>query len=286
MSYIAGFSDNQLIGVDDLNSITKRLVTNGVGYTLSNSGSIAVTQLNGYTAAIATDGVVGESDSSLKVTKSGSTVTVDCGLAFFADGSFIEVTEKEELSFSGSDGYVYAINDVALGVHEIRVGTAYPEGDFVMLASISGGVLTDARKYAKGKLPSYASYSGYPLFVSKKVVCTGPSQYEREGSFTVDLGGHALNGIVIRPKASGEPYCTCICFFDENKKVVSYLSKPNSWDKIYTKCLYQYFYNTVRFASLKFSCTASGILTVNVLSSTGLSGEPDTVTETIEFIVF
>ena len=47
MAYITGFSDNQLIGVDDLNAITKRLVTSGVGDVLTDTGSIEVTSLNG-----------------------------------------------------------------------------------------------------------------------------------------------------------------------------------------------------------------------------------------------
>lgn len=287
MAYITGFSDNQLIGVDDLNAITKRLVTSGVGDILTDSGSIEVVSLNGITAAVAESGVVPETDTSLKVTKNGSSLSIAPGFAFFNDGSFIEITDTEILSFSASEGYVYLINDFALGVREARVSSVYPTGDFVLLASISSGVLEDARKYARGKLPAYSSYSGYPLYVKQKVFCSGESKYKRYGSFTMDLSGHPLNGIAIKGAPSGTPDCTGICFFDENKNVSVYRCVANyNTSVVYKSYLLQYYEGSSTYAWMTFSCTADGILTVNVTSSSGLNSATETTYETIEFIVF
>lgn len=287
MAYITGFSDNQLIGVDDLNAITKRLVTSGVGDVLTDTGSIEVTSLNGLTAAVLKDGVVPETNTSLKVSKSGNIITIQPGLAFFADGSFIEITSAHTLSSSLVSGYVYLLNDVALGERKPKVTASYPAGDFVMLAQIVSGSIVDKRKYAKGRVPAYSSYSGYPLLVSKEVQCTGADKWNRKGSFTVDLGESPLNGIAIKGANTGKPDCNSICFFDENKKVSVYRSVPNyNTSTVHKNYLLQYFSSAETYCYLTFSCTSSGVLTVNVFSSSGYNSASSTCTEYIEFLVF
>lgn len=287
MSYISGFSDNALIGVDDLNAITKRLVTSGVGDILSNTGSISVTELNKMTAAVVSDGVVPSSNTSLKVSCSGGTAKIAKGTAFFADGSFIEVTAEESVLLSGG-GYVYLINDTVLGVKEPRASENMPEGDVVPLAYVSeSGVVTDLRNYAKGKVPSYSSYAGYPMLVSRSVLCTGDNAYERYGTFTVDLSGVPLNGIAVKGTSDELESATGVCFFDENKNVSMYRCTLNKNDNTYIKdCLYLYYASGATFARVTFSCGESGILTVNVTSSSGLNSATSTITEKVEFIIF
>ena len=287
MAYITGFSDNQLIGVDDLNEITKRLVTSGVGYELGESGSISVGELNGYAAALATSGVVPSGVKALKVSKVASSIYIEPGTAFFADGSFIEITSQHKLSFSYSNGYVYLINDTALGVRKPRVTQEAPNGDYVLLAQISNGSLKDKRQYAKGKLPSFASFVGYPIFVSQEVNCEGETKYDRRGSFTVDIGDYPLHGIAVCGEESGKPSCTGLCLFDENKKVKLYRSVPNYDTSVTFKdCLLQYLYHGDWYAQMTFSCTESGLLTVNVKSSASLNSEGNTSVEQIEFVIF
>lgn len=287
MAYISGFNDNQLIGVDDLNEITKRLVYSGIENVLTDDGSLCVTDLNGITTALVTDGVVPETVNTLKVTKSGTTYTIAPGLCFFSDGSFIEITSNEKLSFNGSDGYVYLFNDIALGEKKPMVTSAYPTGDFVMLAQITNGTVIDKRKYAKGKVASYSSYAGYPLCVKQSVVCTGENKWDRRGSFTVDLGNYPLRGIVVQGTASGTPGASGVCFFDENKKVSFYRCSANyEVSHTYKNYLLQYYYNESFYVRLTFSCTQDGILTVNVVSSSSLNSATETCTENIEFYVF
>ena len=286
MSYISGFSDNQLIGVDDLNAITKRLVTSGVGDILSSAGSIDVTELNGMTAAIATDGVVPEKVTSLKVTYSDGKAKIAPGVAFFADGSFIEITEEEAISLSGG-GYVYLINDTALGVREPRATSSLPTGDYVMLASVAaGGAVTDMRKSAKGKVAGYSSYAGYPVYVSQDVVCTGTNKFQRVGTFNVDVTGMPLNGIVIKGSSDVLTDATGVCIFDEDRNTCFYRCMINKEDSSYiTEYLYMYYKAADTYARVYFSCS-NDILTVTVVSSNSGDSAGTTATEHIEFIIF
>ncbi|MBP3337339.1 MAG: hypothetical protein J6L59_02905 [Clostridia bacterium] len=287
MAYRAGFSDNQLIGVDDLNEITKRLVTSGVGYELGENGSIEVTELNGYTAALATSGVVPSGVKTLKVSRVVNSVYIEPGTAFFADGSFIEITSQHKLSFSYSNGYVYLLNDTALGTKRPRVTQELPSGDYVLLAQIVNGSVIDKRQYTKGKVPSYASCAGYPIFVSQTVNCAGETKYERKGSFTVDIGDYPLHGIAVCGDDNGKPSCTGLCLFDENKKVKLYRSVANYDTSVtYKQYLLQYLYHSQWYAYMEFSCTESGLLTVNVTSSASLNSEGPTSVEQIEFVIF
>lgn len=280
MAYISGFSDNQLIGVDDLNAITKRLVTSGVGDVLKDSSNLTVSQLNGITAIMIDGGIVPDNPTCLRVSKSGSTIGIEPGTAFFADGSFIEVTSKEKISFSKADGYVYLLNDTALGEKTIKVTESEPSGDFILLAEISDGVVLDKRTYAKGKVPSYSSFSGYPLKVKKVVTCVGESRYDRRGSFTLDLGNYFLNGILL----VGDEH-TGVAVFDENKKVTKYVCGSDD-RTLYRSYLMLHRESDSTFAYVKFSCTSEGLLTVDVFSSVDKNYGVDSWDENVEFMIF
>ena len=155
MGYEYSFFDNQLIGVDELNKITSRLLTEGVARTPSS-----VSDLNDFVADIATQGVVPETTESLKVSVADTTITINKGVGIFKDGTTIEITEKELFPrLTGHKQYVYLVSD-------LTSNSAYPcvleevakFEQSILLATIDeNGILTDERKYARGKLAYYAS---------------------------------------------------------------------------------------------------------------------------------
>ena len=154
MSIIYSFFDNQTIGVDELNKITSRLITDGVAREPSS-----VSDLNSFVADIAQAGVVPESDESLKVTAENGILKVNKGTAIFQNGSTIELTEPETMSYlTDRKQYVYLVSDMISNRAYIDVSDEEAEFENkVPLAIIQEGTVTDKRYYSRGKLAYYAS---------------------------------------------------------------------------------------------------------------------------------
>lgn len=154
MSIIYSFFDNQIIGVDELNKITSRLITDGVAREPSS-----VSDLNSFVADIAQTGIIPESDESLKVTAENGILTVNKGTAIFQNGSIIELTEPETMPYlTNKKQYVYLISDMES--NRAYIDVLSEEAEFenkVPLAIIENGVVTDKRYYSRGKLAYYAS---------------------------------------------------------------------------------------------------------------------------------
>lgn len=179
MAYKFSFADNGIYGADDLNNITKRLVTSGVADSFADGVPYNLSQINSAGECLYSSGVVPETVSTLKVTadNEAGTALIYPGTAFFADGAVIEIEAGgHELSFTpGAKHYVYLKNDLTAS------NTCYPActqeapaGDFVPLAEIEpNGTVTDTRTYAKGKLPGYQSNALSTLKISD--------------SFTIDM---------------------------------------------------------------------------------------------------
>ena len=154
MSIIYSFFDNQTIGVDELNKITSRLITDGVARTPSS-----VSDLNSFVADIAQTGIIPESDESLKVTAENGILTVNKGTAIFQNGSIIELTEPETMPYlTDRKQYVYLVSDMASNRAYLDVSNEEAEFENkVPLAIIQNGTVTDKRYYSRGKLAYYAS---------------------------------------------------------------------------------------------------------------------------------
>lgn len=163
MAYKFSFADNGIYGADDLNNITKRLVTSGVADAFQNGVPYNLSHINSAGECLYTHGVVPETVSTLKVTadNEAGTAFIYPGTAFFADGAVMEIEAGgHELIFTpGAKHYVYLKNDLTAS------NTCYPActqdaptGDFVLLAEIAeDGTVCDMRTYAMGKLPGYQS---------------------------------------------------------------------------------------------------------------------------------
>ena len=92
MSYKFSFADNATYNAADINSITKRLVTGGVGDSFQDGVAYNVSKFNEAGKLLYTSGVVPESCQTLKVTKVSDTeILINPGNAFFNDGAVIEI---------------------------------------------------------------------------------------------------------------------------------------------------------------------------------------------------
>lgn len=155
MSINYSFFDDQLIGVDDLNKITSRFVSEGVAREPSS-----VSMLSGYLSDIATDGVVPESVDSLKVTAENGVGTIKKGTAFFDNGTVIEITEDETFTYTeGQKTYVYLISDMTANKAYVSISESESDNEHILLLAIinEDGLTADKRFYAKGKLAYYAN---------------------------------------------------------------------------------------------------------------------------------
>lgn len=233
MSYNFSFADNAVYSAADVNKITSRLVTAGVEDPFTDGVPYNLSAINEAGTLIYTEGVVPETVNTLKVTRGTEegTVLINPGTAFFADGSVIEIESGgETLSYTaGMKHYVYLKNDL------VNTNTSYPvcsaeepAGDFVLLAEVAeDGAITDKRTYARGKLPGYASNSGYPTNITDTVDISDYERYTYEsgsttiltgiykGTKTYNIGNNNYRYVLsyIEPRSSTDNY-SCLGFYN------------------------------------------------------------------------
>ena len=165
MAYTGGFYDNATYGTDDVNGIIKKMSTQGISVEfediLNDGVSYTPSDLNGLFEAIVSDGVTKD---SCKVVMSGGNAKVMAGTIIFSNGSFLTV-DNEGVTLpvtAGVKNYVYAYADMSLNNSYIKCETAAPTGDYVMLAEVENGTVTDKRKFAVSKF--VAGYNMHESF--------------------------------------------------------------------------------------------------------------------------
>lgn len=172
-NYKYSFFDNQLIGVDHLNEITKRLVSGGISAVYSGA-DFNVSEINNSNMALLTGGVVPGSDFNLKITALGGTrYLINKGVCFFDDGTSMEIlTGGEEISVpAGSTRYIYLTSDKnQMKCYPEVLSSPKQTGQFVYLGIVNAdGSITDKRTYARGKVPGfYASTENLEVNVTKE----------------------------------------------------------------------------------------------------------------------
>ncbi len=127
----SAFSEEKF-GVDELNNITKDLVTSGILKTEDNGN--------------------GGLNMGCKPTIEDNLVTIGLGTIVFASGAKVYV--DSEMVYAADGSYIYAFNDTFTGRASLKVSDTEPtEGDFVMIAKVIGyGSLQDLRKFAQAKV--------------------------------------------------------------------------------------------------------------------------------------
>lgn len=234
MSYKYSFADNEIYSANDLNAITKRLVTAGVEDSFSDGVAYNVSRFNEAGKLLYTSGVVPQTCLTLKVQSAGENkILINPGVAFFNDGSVIEVEAGgETLEFViGLKNYVYLKNDLLnTNMCYPCCTTDEPSGDYVLLAEIDEeGNIADKRTYAKGKLPGYESVVGNVMRLHETIDVTVESQTDYiSGSASFNIGANNFEYILVYREY--EPYknyigaqLPCLGIYDiANKKYRSF----------------------------------------------------------------
>ena len=113
---------NQEVTTETLNDIAIDLgATSFNGFTTNKFGA---DELNGITQALATKGILLSGNQCKPVVSSGK-VYIQTGTIVFDNGAKKVITEPVEAALE-NDTYIYALNNVALGVCEIVVSSAQP----------------------------------------------------------------------------------------------------------------------------------------------------------------
>lgn len=169
MGYTESFMDNATYGASDINGIIKKLSTQGISVEfediLNDGVSYTPSDLNQLFAAIASEGVTKD---SCRVLLSDGNAKVSSGTIIFAGGSTITVDSAGVVLTvtPGVKNYVYAISQPSLNHNYLKCETTAPTGDYVMLAEVENGVVTDKRKFAASKF--VAGYNMHEIFTISK----------------------------------------------------------------------------------------------------------------------
>ena len=228
MAYTYGFFDNQTIGVDDLNSITSRFVTEGIAIEPETVGDFT-----GFNSKLATGGVVPESISSLKVYINDGILYISPGTAFFNDGTFIEITEAEMLEFKeNAVNYIFLRSDQdACMAYPVCSEEENKEKDILLAVLNSDGTVTDKREYAKGKSPCYYS-SANNTYEFDAVFKKGLTTHE------FDIGVNNFTKMILTFKSTSynpdeyDHYTLSFAEFNEDGSVKSALSYVRGYTKL------------------------------------------------------
>lgn len=226
MAYKYSFADNEIYSADDLNAITKRLVTSGIEDSFEDGTAYNVSRFNEQGKLLYTSGIVPETCMTLKVVPDGEgKVLINPGRAFFDDGAVIEIEAGgESLSYVADiKNYVYLKNDLLNNnICFPACSTEEPTGDYVLLAEIDEtGKITDKRTYAKGRLPGYQSVVGNVMRLKETItINTEKSSSILDGSASFDIGDNNFEYILAyreyEPKKEtyGPTYGTCLGIYD------------------------------------------------------------------------
>ena len=224
MAYKYSFADNEIYSAEDLNSITKRLVTSGIEDLFEDGTAYNVSQFNEQGKLLYTSGIVPETCMTLKVVPDGEgKILINPGKAFFDDGAVIEVgAGGESLSYvAEAKNYVYLKNDLLnSNVCYPICSTEEPSGDYVLLAEINEtGEITDKRTYAKGRLPGYQSVVGNVMRLKETItISTEQSSSTLDGSASFDLGENNFEYILTyreyESRSDGIRFKSCLGIYD------------------------------------------------------------------------
>lgn len=147
----SGIYYNQTVTTDILNGIAKDLGnTSFNGFTTSKFGA---DELNKITKSLVTSGVL-LSDNACEPKAVGNSVVIQTGTIVFENGAKIQLAEAKTFDKTASK-VIYALNNVSEGTASIVMSDDYPESgtDFVKLASIdANGAVNDERKFANVKV--------------------------------------------------------------------------------------------------------------------------------------
>ena len=233
MSYKYYYFDDQTVGAEDLNKLVNLFVTDGVADNFENGTPYNISKLGEVIYSNATEGVVPETYDTLRVSTESGFIYIEPGVAFFKDGTVIEITAREQLSYpENTSVYVYLESDGLKNIAQPVVSESLPEGNIVPLAKISdSGEITDLRLFSKGKVPSfYASSAG--LHIDRTTTIPLDESYLNEGKkLTLVPAGNSYRYLILiakKPYADGSGYSwTGTLVYDKESDFYYNFSKPS-----------------------------------------------------------
>lgn len=204
----SGIYYNQSVTTDILNGIAKDLGnTSFNGFTTNKFGA---DELNKITKSLVTSGVL-LSDNACEPKAVGNSVVIQTGTIVFENGAKIQITEAKTFDKTASK-VIYALNNVSEGVASIVMSDDYPESgtDFVKLASIdASGTLNDERKLSSAKVQFS---SGQSNVYTKRTVNTPAGEEQLVDSITLT---HAVAYVIVK----GEDWSSCREFSNDYTSV-------------------------------------------------------------------
>lgn len=193
MAYTYSFFDGQTAGAEDLNKWVSLFVTDGVADQFENGVPYSLCKLNDIVKNNCSEGIVPDGNSSLQVTVAGDYAVIEPGIAFFADGSVIEITAKESLALTkGKQCYVYLKSSAEENRAYPALSGSLPTGNVVPLAKIgTAGEVEDLRRYAKGRVPS---------FYASDVGLNGIGEFtiDKPGDYILTRGPHTYSHLMLK----------------------------------------------------------------------------------------
>ena len=169
MAYTESFMDNATYGASDINGIIQKLSTQGISVEfediLNDGTNYTPSDLNKLYSAIVSSGVTKD---GCKVVMSEGNAKVSAGTIVFADGSTLTVDNSGVVLTvaPGVKNYVYAVAQPSLNHNYLKCEVTEPTGDYVMLAEVLNGIVTDKRKFAASKF--VAGYNMHEKFTISK----------------------------------------------------------------------------------------------------------------------
>ncbi|MBQ7975412.1 MAG: hypothetical protein IJ300_06970 [Clostridia bacterium] len=148
----ATFLDNQEVTAQDLNDIAIDLGYADYSHFPEETPPSAVAALNQITADLVTPGVL-LAGNRCAVTYADGIIYVDTGIIVFASGAKKRIESIQQLQALEGTSCVYALNDTINNTISLVCASEFPtEGDFVKLASVTSGEITDSRIYSTAKV--------------------------------------------------------------------------------------------------------------------------------------
>lgn len=148
--FSVNFLANQYVSDEDINAIGYNL-SNTVYTAFTNDTSYGVDALNEITAHMMNKGIKRNYKNECALSLVDTNIHIDSGLAFFENGATITIDDDGidlTLEDSTETQYVYLFFNGTINVGGARCTVEYPGGDFVLLGSITNGVLKQDRTFA------------------------------------------------------------------------------------------------------------------------------------------
>lgn len=192
MSYRSKFKYNEAYSNEDIAEALS--IITGSGVVPKNPNEIlSESAASGVTYA----------DEWLKVSLSGTVVRVGCGAAIMDDGSYIIVYEPETFTVSLSGTYYVYLKYNTVGDISVKCEKALPSSNYMLLATVKDGAVTDERKYATSKINSYGG-RGISKSVSYNTVNNqGSISSKNRKTHTIELSNINFSYIIFDATISG-----------------------------------------------------------------------------------